>query len=115
MMGFLHPAFLHYACQQTMTPQAELTFMMGFSMLSGTMLTAKVLPGCSIVSMPLSFFTAMVMPGGSNDACSAADYHHETHKPLSTKVEMINCWPDPSSLQCMKLSPFVYAAMQRSM
>lgn len=40
-----------------------------FSWLSGTMLTANALPGCSMVSMPRSFFTAMVMPGGSKDAC----------------------------------------------
>lgn len=46
--------------------------MMGFSRRSGTMLTAKVLPGCSMVSMPRSFFTAMVMPGGSNEACACS-------------------------------------------
>lgn len=47
-----------------------LTFLTLFACCSVTMLTAKALPGCSMVSRVRSFFTDTVMPGGSKEACS---------------------------------------------
>jgi hypothetical protein len=59
---------------------APRTFLTLFACCSVTMLTAKGLPGCSMVSSVRSFLTDTVMPGGSNEACST---QQATKKPTA--------------------------------